>query len=109
MKYLELLKLLLAFGPKLQEVWPLILQAIELFKAIAAKIAPAAVADSGLQLVEATAEESQAEAELAQALSAPGSESAFDGSRLRSLIAIFQSLPELVGIFKTIIGLFPAK
>ena len=112
MKYIDLLKTLLAFGPKLAEVWPLILQALELFKAIAAKLKPELAAEGDLQIVDATAEEADLEAQLSLCLSAPGSQAAFDGSRLRKLIAILQQLPELAGIFTGLLGglgkLFPA-
>jgi hypothetical protein len=114
MKYIDLLKTLLAFGPKLAEVWPLVMQLVELVKQIAAKVIPApAAASGGLELVTPTEEEAAAESQIAQCLTAGGtSQAVIDFSGLRGIFTLLKLAPQLAGFLTGALDLlkklFPA-
>lgn len=102
MKYLDILKALKSagkFAPVLLDIYLYILAKFEAVKS---------EASDSLQLVEPTEEEAALESEVAQALTADGSQAIFDGSRLRKLAALATQFAEVAPALFAIAKLFGA-
>lgn len=84
MSYLEFLKLLVSFGPKLKAAWPILLAIFEQVQRLAEIFRPE-TAPGELAFVAPDPAELSAEAEVGQLISQDGTQSAFDGSRLRGV------------------------
>lgn len=84
MSYLDLLKLLVSFGPKLKLAWPILLAIFEQVQALAELFRPE-TAPGELAITEVSGDELAAEAEIGQLIAVDGAQSAFDGSRLRGV------------------------
>jgi hypothetical protein len=93
-KYLNFLKVLIALGPKL----PAILAALQ---ALIDAIGAVKPVEGGLEIVQPTIEETEAEEQVACLVAGPAG--AFDGTRLRGIFAFLKAHPELL---KALAGLF---
>jgi hypothetical protein len=80
--FLSLLQLIVALGPKIPKAMELLKALYDLF----ATEIEAAIPAGGLELVADTDEELALIGQISEALSADGTQAAFDGSRLRGLV-----------------------
>ena len=99
MKYLELLRVILTVS---KDKLPGVLQILDQILTLLSLGNPSA---DSLQVVEPTAEECALEGQLAEALTAEGSQAVFDGSRLRKLAALAaQYGPTILTLIKMFSG-----
>lgn len=107
--YIDLLQKLIAFGPKLIEVWPLVLSIVDLVRQIAEKFAPA-VEGGGLALTALSDEEAAAESELVATLTAGDAAlPVFDFSFLRTVFQLAKAHPELLLILNSALDFLLTK
>lgn len=103
MKYLDILKLLISIATTAKAKLPAVMAWIDQTVALL-EIGNVAASDS-LQVIEPTDEETALEGELAQALTADGSQAAFDGSRLRKLVQLAGEYgPTIFSLVKLLAG-----
>lgn len=97
MKYLDLLNLFLALGPKMPAIIAAVQKLVADFKELVSLVKPDAQPSSGdLQLVAVDEQEEAAEAQIAALMAADGSQALFDGSLLRGVFAFAKEHPELM-------------
>lgn len=92
--YLDFLKVLLSLGPKLQTLWPKIQAVITAVTDLVAHLKPEGAPADGLQLVSATAEEAEAEAQIGARIVDGNPQALFDGALLRQAWAYIKAHPE---------------
>lgn len=104
MAYLDWLKLLLALGPKLPEVFASVQRLIAEFRVLLGLIRPHASPEPGhLELVSVTPDEAELEAQVAAALVPEGTLAAFDGTLLRRVYTFLREHPELAAVLVTLL------
>ena len=97
MPYLDWLKLLLALGPKLAVIWPIVQRMIADFRELVAIVKGTTTEEPGTpSVMEVVTAEAETETQVAALLAGPNA--AFDGTLLRGVWSFLQKNPELAGL-----------